>query len=57
MRTVVAWGLAVPCAAWATMRLFGLERGFPLVPLVSFTPFVAVAAVAGWAVGRLLSRG
>jgi endonuclease/exonuclease/phosphatase (EEP) superfamily protein YafD len=28
------------------MRLLGLERGFPLVPLVAFTPFVAVAAAA-----------
>ncbi|HEU5062493.1 MAG TPA: endonuclease/exonuclease/phosphatase family protein [Solirubrobacterales bacterium] len=34
------------------VRLFGLERGFPLVPLMAFTPYAAVAAllVAGVAV-------
>ena len=37
---------------WAFMRVFGLERGFPLVPLMAFTPYAAVAAllVAGVAV-------
>lgn len=31
------------------MRVFGLDRGFPLVPMMAFTPYVAVAAffVAG----------
>lgn len=35
--------------AWAIVRLFGLDRGVPLVPLMAFTPFVAIAAflVAG----------
>src|ERR671931_681273 len=56
MRSVVAWALAVPCAAWAAMRLLGLERGFPLVPLVSFTPFVAVAAAVVVAIAFLLRR-
>ena len=46
MRILVAWLLAAACVAWAAMRLLGLERGFPLVPLVSYTPFVAAAAVA-----------
>jgi endonuclease/exonuclease/phosphatase (EEP) superfamily protein YafD len=40
-----AWCLAVPFAAWALVRLFGLERGFPLVPLAAFTPYVAVGAL------------
>ena len=31
-------------AAWVAVRLLGLERGFPLVPLMAFTPFAAVAA-------------
>jgi endonuclease/exonuclease/phosphatase (EEP) superfamily protein YafD len=56
MRSLVAWALAVPCAAWAVMRLFGLERGFPLVPLISFTPFVVVAAAAVAAIALLLRR-
>jgi endonuclease/exonuclease/phosphatase (EEP) superfamily protein YafD len=38
------------------MRLFGLERGFPLVPLVAFTPFVAVAAAVVVAVAFVLRR-
>ncbi|HKF81336.1 MAG TPA: endonuclease/exonuclease/phosphatase family protein [Solirubrobacterales bacterium] len=35
--------------AWALVREFGLDRGFPLVPLMAFTPYVAIAAflVAG----------
>ena len=56
MRSVVAWALAIPCAAWAAMRLLGLERGFPLVPLVSFTPFVVVAAVVVVAIALVLRR-
>lgn len=34
---------------WAVVRVFGLDSGFPLVPLMAFTPYVAVAAflVAG----------
>ncbi|MEO8687557.1 MAG: endonuclease/exonuclease/phosphatase family protein [Solirubrobacteraceae bacterium] len=47
------WGLAGALVAWALMRAFGLERGWPLVPLFAFTPYVAllavvVAAVAAW---------
>jgi endonuclease/exonuclease/phosphatase (EEP) superfamily protein YafD len=51
MRTLVAWVLAVGCAGWAVMRAFGLEEGFPLVPLMAFTPFV----VAGSAVVVLVA--
>lgn len=38
-----------PLVAWACVRVFGLDRGFPLVPLMAFTPYAAVAAflVAG----------
>jgi endonuclease/exonuclease/phosphatase (EEP) superfamily protein YafD len=34
---------------WALVRVFGLDRGVPLAPLMAFTPYVAVAAflVAG----------
>jgi hypothetical protein len=35
MRMVVGWLLAAACVAWAALRLLGLERGFPLVPLVA----------------------
>jgi endonuclease/exonuclease/phosphatase (EEP) superfamily protein YafD len=46
MRMLVAWALAAACVGWAALRLLGLERGFPLVPLVAYTPFVAAGAVA-----------
>lgn len=41
------WALtaAVPWAAWAVVRTTGSERGFPLVPVLSFTPHAAVTAV------------
>jgi len=47
------WGLAGALAAWTLLRVLGLERGWPLVPLFAFTPYVAVlalltAAVAAW---------
>lgn len=42
--TVLCWALALATAAWALARLFGLERGFPFVEAVAFTPYVALAA-------------
>ncbi len=47
------WVATVPLAAWAIIRGFGLERGFPLDALIAYTPYVAVAAllVAGVALG------
>ena len=56
MRRVVAWLLVLACAAWAAVRLLGLERGFPLVPLVAYTPLMAAAAVAVTAVVALLRQ-
>jgi len=52
---VVVWAAAGFCLAWALMRTFGLERGFPLQAVVAWTPFVVpvaalVAILAG--VGR-----
>jgi endonuclease/exonuclease/phosphatase (EEP) superfamily protein YafD len=55
-RAIVAWLLVVPCAAWAGLRLLGLERGFPLVPLVAFTPLVAAAALLVVLVAALLRQ-
>jgi endonuclease/exonuclease/phosphatase (EEP) superfamily protein YafD len=59
------WVLAGALVAWTLIRAFGLERGWPLVPLFAFTPFVAVlallvAAVAAWRrwwAGALLTGG
>jgi endonuclease/exonuclease/phosphatase (EEP) superfamily protein YafD len=39
------WLLVVPILAWTAIRVFGLERGYPLVGLMAFTPCVAVAAL------------
>jgi hypothetical protein len=41
MRRIVAWLLVAPCAGWAAIRPFGLERGSPLVPLIAYTPLAA----------------
>jgi len=54
--TVVLWLLAVPCLGWAVVRLFGLERGFPVVQLMAFTPYVAAAAVVVAAVALVTRR-
>jgi endonuclease/exonuclease/phosphatase (EEP) superfamily protein YafD len=56
MRLVVAWLLVALCGAWVVVRLLGLERGYPLVPLVSFTPFVAAAAVLVVVVAAVLRQ-
>jgi endonuclease/exonuclease/phosphatase (EEP) superfamily protein YafD len=39
------WGLAGVLVAWTLIRLLGLDRGWPLVPLVAFTPMVAALAL------------
>ncbi len=39
------WLLVALFAAWALIRLFGLERGYPLVPMIAFTPYVAAGSV------------
>src|SRR5215213_3709580 len=44
------WGLAGALVAWTVIRALGLERGWPLLPLLAFTPHVALFAVVGAAV-------
>lgn len=44
------WGLAGALVAWTLIRVLGLERGWPLVPLLAFTPYVAAVALIGAAV-------
>jgi hypothetical protein len=56
MRVAIAWLLVALCGGWAALRLLGLERGFPLVPLVAFTPLAAAAAVVVIAVAALLRQ-
>jgi endonuclease/exonuclease/phosphatase (EEP) superfamily protein YafD len=50
------WLLVTGFSAWAVVRLFGLERGFPLVQLMAFTPYVAGAAVLVPLLAALLRR-
>ncbi|NES28589.1 endonuclease/exonuclease/phosphatase family protein [Micromonospora terminaliae] len=53
--SVACWLAAVPVAAWALLRLAGLERG-PLVQAVAFTPYVAAAAPAALVLALALRR-
>lgn len=39
------WGAVAPVALWAVVRCFGLERGYPGIALIAFTPYVAAAAL------------
>ncbi len=48
------WILVAPVVVWTLIRLFGLDRGVPLVPLMAFTPYVAVAALLVAAVATAL---
>jgi endonuclease/exonuclease/phosphatase (EEP) superfamily protein YafD len=48
------WAAVVPILAWTAIRLFGLEHGYPLVPLMAFTPYVAVAALLAAGVATAL---
>lgn len=54
--TLVAWTLVAAAAAWVVVRTLGLERGYPMVPLLAYTPLMAVAAVVAVAVAALLRR-
>ncbi|MEO3784225.1 endonuclease/exonuclease/phosphatase family protein [Actinocorallia sp. B10E7] len=57
-RTAVAWALVSPFLTWTMMRISGLDAGFRWIQVVSFTPYVAGAALAVPVVALLLrSRG
>lgn len=40
---MLTWTLVGILVAWAVIRGFGLERGYPMVPLIGFTPYVLAA--------------
>jgi endonuclease/exonuclease/phosphatase (EEP) superfamily protein YafD len=52
---ILCWALAGICALWVVVRYFGLERGFPAVPLIAFTPLMAFVA-AGTTITALALR-
>jgi endonuclease/exonuclease/phosphatase family metal-dependent hydrolase len=39
------WVAVAPVTLWALVRVFGFDRGFPMVPLMAFTPYAAIAAL------------
>jgi endonuclease/exonuclease/phosphatase (EEP) superfamily protein YafD len=54
--TIGASVLVAPFAAWAVVRGFGLERGWPLVPLMAFTPYACALSVVPLGVALALGR-
>ena len=48
--SVLAWALVAPWAAWALVRLSGIELDHPAPQLLAMTPYAAVAAVLAFAV-------
>jgi endonuclease/exonuclease/phosphatase (EEP) superfamily protein YafD len=54
--TALCWGLAAIWALWALVRLTGIEGGYPLVPLMAYTPYMAVAAIVPLAGALALRR-
>ncbi|GAA3457526.1 endonuclease/exonuclease/phosphatase family protein [Dactylosporangium matsuzakiense] len=52
----LVWLLVLPFAAWAAVRVFGLESGFPAVQLMAFTPYVAGASLVPLLVALVTRR-
>ncbi|MGN6275433.1 MAG: endonuclease/exonuclease/phosphatase family protein [Solirubrobacterales bacterium] len=50
------WFAVVPVAAWALLRLLGIDNGFPLAALMAFTPYAAVGAFLVLGVAAALSN-
>jgi endonuclease/exonuclease/phosphatase (EEP) superfamily protein YafD len=42
---VLCWAAVAVLVAWTIVRAFGLEGGFPVVPLIAYTPLVGLGAV------------
>jgi endonuclease/exonuclease/phosphatase (EEP) superfamily protein YafD len=55
-RSLIAWLLVLPLAGWAVVRGFGLEEGWPLVPLLAYTPLAVAGGLAVAVVAALLLR-
>jgi endonuclease/exonuclease/phosphatase (EEP) superfamily protein YafD len=45
-RALVAWLFVAPLAAWVLVRAFGLDWGWPVIPLLAFTPLAVAAGLA-----------
>ncbi len=55
-RTVIAWTLAIPLLAWMLIRIGGLERGWPLVQVIAFTPYALALSLLALLAVVLLRR-
>jgi endonuclease/exonuclease/phosphatase (EEP) superfamily protein YafD len=55
-KAVVAWTPALLCGVWAFIRVLGLEAGYPLVPLISYTPYVLPVALLAVGVSAALRQ-
>ncbi|WP_435204483.1 endonuclease/exonuclease/phosphatase family protein [Micromonospora sp. bgisy143] len=55
LRTALCWVVVGPTAAWAVVRLAGLDRG-PLVQALAFTPYVAAGSVVTLGLSVALRR-
>ncbi|MBB4932477.1 endonuclease/exonuclease/phosphatase family metal-dependent hydrolase [Lipingzhangella halophila] len=57
-RTAVAAAilLTLPWTVWLLVRLLGLESGFPWVPALAFTPYIALTAFLPLAIAAYLRR-
>lgn len=44
-RPWVSWAVVAPVVIWAIARTFGLERGFPTVQLMAYTPYVLLLSL------------
>jgi len=54
LRFAVAWALVAVHAVWLVVRLFGFELGYPLMPLLAYTPYVAATALVAAVVALVL---
>ena len=55
-RSLIAWLLVLPVAGWVALRAFGLERGYPMVPLLAYTPLAVAGGAVVLVVALLLRR-
>lgn len=53
---VAVWIIVIGFGIWALVRVLGWERGFPLIQLIAFTPYVAGASVLVPVLALLLRR-
>jgi hypothetical protein len=56
VKAAVAWTPAVLCGAWALIRVLGLDVVYPLVPLISYTPYVLPVALLATGVSAALRQ-